>query len=204
METNKEDVLEREASILVFHDSKLLKEKYHSRICSIIQRYAYTDEDEKTMLENYSYIYVKGRAEISFSTGDRIQVMEGPIGLSSGQIENITSFIIKDTKIVTVENLTSFHRIKEEDCFYLFLSGYHNSAKENILHKIWEDNNRKQWYHFGDLDPDGFYILENLKKGIGIQFKPLYMGIEELKQFLEYMLKNNCKLEQEIISLKFK
>ena len=91
------------------------------------------------------------------------------------------------------------------------------------------ENPDKKWFHFGDIDPDGFYILEHLIRGTGIQFTPLFMGIKELKKYgdyckkltdndcvkagnlmldgryteiLQYMLKYNCKLEQEIVSLK--
>ena len=79
------------------------------------------------------------------------------------------------------------------------------------------------------MDPDGFYILENLRSKTSIPFKPYKMGISELekysdytktleendilkakalidkglhKEIMEYMLKHNQKLEQEIISWK--
>lgn len=90
-------------------------------------------------------------------------------------------------------------------------------------------NNGKSWLHFGDIDPDGFYIYEHLKKATGIEFELYLMGIEQLEKYvsytkelekndlvkaanmismgknrevLEYMLNRNCKLEQEIISWK--
>ena len=94
--------------------------------------------------------------------------------------------------------------------------------------KIYQDHEcEKQWLHFGDIDPDGFYILDSLRRGTGIDISPLWMGIEELKTYADYgkpleendrikaknllrngkytdvvsyMLENNLKLEQEIIS----
>ena len=94
--------------------------------------------------------------------------------------------------------------------------------------KIYPDHEcEKQWLHFGDIDPDGFYILESLRRGTGIDISPLWMGIDELKTYadygkpleendrtkaknllsygkytdvISYMLENNLKLEQEIIS----
>ena len=92
-----------------------------------------------------------------------------------------------------------------------------------------EFNPDKRWFHFGDIDPDGFYILENLRRKTGIPFEPLYMSIDELKKYkkyckslevndlkkansliesghytkeMQYMLDNNIKLEQEVISWK--
>ena len=105
----------------------------------------------------------------------------------------------------------------------------HNSVKQKFLEKIYQQNSNKEYYHFGDLDPDGFFILENLQKKTYIDFKPYKMGIEELKKYsdfsktleenditkanslieegkfveiMNYMLENNIKLEQEIISWK--
>ena len=100
--------------------------------------------------------------------------------------------------------------------------------KQRLLQKIYRDQEcEKQWLHFGDIDPDGFYILESLKRGTGIDIRPLWMGIEELKTYagygkplqdndrikaknllrsgkyedvMRYMLDNDLKLEQEIIS----
>ena len=105
---------------------------------------------------------------------------------------------------------------------------YHNSEKQALLRRIYKENPQKNWYHFGDIDPDGYYILEHLRKGTGIDFEPLYMNVFELTKYaqyckeltdkdrvkadnlivqekyvevLQYMLNNNCKLEQEIISI---
>ena len=101
--------------------------------------------------------------------------------------------------------------------------------KQQLLLKIYNDNKMKKWFHFGDIDPDGFYIIEHLKRGTGIPFEPVYMGINFLKKYdpytkqltendirkakalqqqekygdiMEYMLREKKKLEQEIISWK--
>ena len=74
---------------------------------------------------------------------------------------------------------------------------------------------------------DGYYILKNLLEKTGIQFNPLFMSVKELQRYkkyckqlekndivkaeslikmhffdkvMDFMLENNCKLEQEIIS----
>ena len=110
---------------------------------------------------------------------------------------------------------------------FIYLSGYHNTAKQRFLKKIAENNSGVSWFHFGDIDPDGYYILKNLIEKTGISFVPLYMDVQQLincKQYckplekndmvkansllkfhfydevMEFMLANNCKLEQEIIS----
>lgn len=243
---NKNEILERELSISVLSNSKSWESKYKTKILSILKKSGYFDsliencadekEVNKVILEecnifaNPSYVYFKGNGTIFFENGTVTKTCsEIPFAISSASIEKINSFEITDTKIMTVENLTSFNRINNSDTFYIFLSGYHNSAKQNFLKKIYSQNAEKEYFHFGDIDPDGFYILENLRSKTSIPFKPYKMGISELekysdytktleendilkakalidkglhKEIMEYMLKHNQKLEQEIISWK--
>ena len=109
---------------------------------------------------------------------------------------------------------------------FVYLSGYNNTAKQRFLKKIAEYNSGVSWFHFGDIDPDGYFILKNLVEKTGITFVPLYMDLKELKNYrqyckplekndivevhsllkvlfydevMEFLLANICKLEQEII-----
>ena len=240
---NKEEILERELSIAVLHDSKLWEKKYKSRVCKILIEKGNFSEliqnaDEKeinkiileqfNIFDNPTYVYFKGDGAIQFSDGNIINVtLDNPIALSSVSLGNIKNVEIRNLKVMTVENLTSFNRIKQEAYCYIYLSGYHNSAKQDFLKLIYEHNKDKDYYHFGDIDPDGFFILENLKEKTNIPFKSYKMSVQELEQYsayikpleqnditkangliskgyyleeINYMLKNNCKLEQEIIS----
>ncbi len=89
-------------------------------------------------------------------------------------------------------------------------------------------NNDIDFYHFGDIDAGGLYILNHLKRETGVDFKPYKMDINTIKMYAEftrpltendrtrllklknseynevvdYMLENNCKLEQEAIGIK--
>lgn len=243
---NKNEILERELSISVLSNSKTWEEKYRNKVLKILKKSGWfdsltencSDEKEigKVILEeccvfsNPSYVYFKGNGEIAFENGKIIKIYSDiPLALSSGSVSKIKSFEVFDSKVMTVENLTSFNRIKDLDTFFIFLSGYHNSAKQAFLKKIFCQNSNKNYYHFGDIDPDGFFILENLRAKTNIDFKPYKMGISELEKYsaftkpleendlkkarsliesgryteiLNYMLKHNQKLEQEIICLK--
>lgn len=246
MLNNTEDIFERELSIYFLSDSKLfVKGGYRSKVCKLIQKYLdfserlqgvdESKEQEKIILEEFhvfanpSYVYLKGDMQIQFSDGRIFELGEAPIALSSDAIKKLESVIVRCDTVVTIENLTSFHRLNETNCAYVFLSGYHNSVKQSFLKKIYKENPHKKWMHFGDIDPDGFYILEHLKRGTGIAFEPLWMGREELERYtgfcrkleqndrvkaenliskglyvevLKYMLRHNVKLEQEIICSK--
>lgn len=244
---NTQDIMERELSITVLGDTKLFENSYRSRVCKIIQEYGNHEMDlsvldmngasekEKVILEEYrifsnpSYVFFKGNVEIFYDDGVSIKVTsDKPIAILSETIAEINTIKIYSDRIITVENLTAYNRIKDNTSTFIYLSGYHNTAKQNFLKKIAEHNSSVLWYHFGDIDPDGFFILKNLIEKTGIPFTPLYMDVEQLRKYqkyckhlekndtvkaqtlielgfcrevMEFMLENDCKLEQEIISL---
>ena len=241
---NKTEILERELSISVLANSKLWEEKYKKKIIKILRQSGRFDSlikdcadekeavkvilEERNVFANPSYVYFKGNGTVVFENGKCINISADiPLALSSASVGKIRSFEIADSAIMTVENLTSFNRIDECDTFFIFLSGYHNSAKQNFLKKIFSQNDQKSYFHFGDIDPDGFFILENLRAKTDIDFKPYKMGIPELQKYsdftkpleenditkaktliekgvyaevMNYMLEKNIKLEQEIVS----
>ncbi|MCM1136382.1 MAG: DUF2220 domain-containing protein [Clostridium sp.] len=243
---NREELLERELSISLFGDSKAFENFYRAAVCRILEKngnyneklYGISDSREKELIilgehniyANPSYIYMRGYGELEFKNGSVLQVApEYPIALSTQAVEGMKQFRIKGKAAMTVENLTAFHRLQKEEIFYIYLSGYHNTLKQHVIKKVAMENPTLKWYHFGDLDPDGFYILEHLKRETGIDFEAFHMGIADLKRYkdfgkglekndrkkaeslmeqglykeeLAYMLQNNIKLEQEIISWK--
>ena len=256
--SNKEEILERELSIAVLSDSKLWEKKYKSKVCRILWtspakshaeldsasrkefpnqvRNDETQETDENLLEEFNiyknptYIYFKGNGKITFADKTEILLSKNrPLAFPSSSLKEIEHIRIFDGGIMTVENLTSFNRIAAPDIFYIYLSGYHNSAKQKFLCKIHSENPEKQYFHFGDIDPDGFDILENLREKTKINFVPYKMDVQTLKKYrdfakplekndiakaqtlisknhfadeMNYMLSCNCKLEQEIVSWK--
>lgn len=250
--SNRQMILERELSIAVFGDTKIFEKEYRNKLLYVLKTYGNYNEliseieeekdnekeereeiehsimEELNIYSNPKYVYFKGCAEITFEDGNSYKLSSDiPIALPMDKLNTIKSFVISDSAIMTVENLASYNRIYEKDYFVIYLAGYHNIAKQSLIKLIASQNDVKEWYHFGDIDPDGFLILENLKKKTGINFKPVYMSINELKKYekytkkledndttkaqglinkglyvdiMEYMLKNNVKLEQEIVS----
>jgi len=243
---NKSEILERELSISVLHNSKTWEQKYKERVCRILRNSSYfkylvdSIEDVKeansiileelNIYSNPSYIYFKGNAEITLETNHEIAVIpDFPFALSSESIGKIKKIEVFDKSVMTIENLTTFNRLKKENTFIIYLSGYHNTMKQKFLIKLYEQNISKglSYYHFGDIDPDGFLILENLRKKTNIDFIPYHMNIADIINYEEYtkpleqndlikaqgllegnlysdiihyMLNKNEKLEQEIIS----
>ena len=247
---NQEDILERELSVAVLGDSKKWEKQFRSRVCSLLKKYGDYDtlllgvsdgedkedkrETERILLaehhvySNPAYVYFKGNAEILFDNGQKMCVNRYmPIAFSTETLNQLKTIQILDQNVMTVENLTSFNRMQEEHTFLIFLSGYHNSVKQQLIRKTYDANPGLVWQHFGDIDPDGFYIIENLRRGTGIDFNPVYMDREVLKKYKDYtkpltdndirkatalihnemyhdimgyMLDTGGKLEQEIVS----
>ena len=191
-------------------DTKKL-EKYKNKIVHIIKDfYDDTLDNENDIFEafyirkNPAYVYLKGNAILQIN----------------GQIINLNemhyyfvlpSICIKDLKL--------------NDAFYIFTNGFHNHAIEAFLKCLYDFLGESvHYFHFGDIDAGGFHIYESLIKKTQIPFQMYKMNIEMLKKYkdytkpltqndrkrllsfkenqnelIDYMLKNNVKLEQEII-----
>ena len=156
--------------------------------------------------------------------------LRGGIAISSADIPLIKHIEVGTEKVMTIENKTSFQRMIDKECSYLYLGGYANRHQITFLKKVMADNMGLEYLHFGDIDAGGFLIHQNLCETTGIPFRLYCMGVPELldKRYVNarkpltqtdtlrlkslagkeayeavvtYMLAHNCKLEQEIISL---
>lgn len=237
--------LEREMSEAVLHDSKQWEKIYRKKVCGILEHTGRYDEplaeleeererqtallEEFYIYSNPAYIYLKGEARICLEDGRELRIYHDlPMSIPFETFQKAKSIQIRDEALMTVENLTSFHRLEREHIFYLFLSGYHTRTKQALLQRIARENPGLSWYHFGDLDPDGLAIAGHLIRKTRLPFQLCAMGVQELQRFqtyakpleapdrakaeamikqgssyagiLQYMLEHNCKLEQEIIS----
>ena len=237
--------LEREMSEAVLYDSKQWEKIYRKKVCGILEHTGRYDEplaeleeererqtallEEFYIYSNPAYIYLKGDARICLEDGRELRIYHDlPMSIPFETFQKAKSIQIQDVALMTVENLTSFHRLEREHIFYLFLSGYHTRTKQALLQRIARENPGLSWHHFGDLDPDGLAIAGHLIRKTGLPFQLCAMGVQELQRFqtyakpleapdrakaeamikqgssyagiLRYMLEHNCKLEQEIIS----
>jgi len=228
IESVEEETYIRNFSIRVLGDSKAF-EKIKSAVVSILFEYGdYPDKEsilsDLNIVKNPGYVYVKGKGKITLS-GQVIDLsaLSGDIGLSSKLLDKIEDIRVSASKVVTIENLTSFHSYTDEDSFVIYLGGYHNSIRRKMIKRLYENNPGLKYYHCGDIDAGGFYILLDLRKKTGIPFEAMNMDIQTLMKYeqymkkltendrirlhnledsefsevIKYMLENNCKLEQE-------
>ncbi len=149
------------------------------------------------------------------------------MALSTDYLDRVIRICPKESRVLTIENLTSFHRFTQRGFFCIYLAGYHSVRISDYLKKI-DRPEEKEWLHFGDIDPDGYMILRNLRNKTGLDFRPYQMDEEILGVYeknskrleeqdkvkantlidedfypnvLQYMLEHDMKLEQEVISI---
>ncbi|KGM92846.1 hypothetical protein Z968_13000 [Clostridium novyi A str. 4552] len=228
--SQQEEIFKRNFSIRIFNDSKRF-EAIEGKVLRILKDF--TSEETLTLEEfnifnNPSYVYFKGNTRLKLKNKvlDIVDLKFG-IGISSQDLNEIREVEINTSKIITIENLTTFNTFNEDDFVCIYLGGFHNNARRELLKRIKKDNGGKKFYHFGDIDCGGFKILKHLREKTSIDFIPYNMNLETLingrsyckeltqndkrvleemlkeesfKEFydvFEYMLKENIKLEQE-------
>ena len=231
----EDDVLERIFSAEVLGNSKTF-EKLRSKVIWILKQYSLCakDEDAHEILAQYhivrnpGHLILKGRGVIRLRESIlHIEDFSSGLTLSSMDIQQADILEIRDTSIMTVENLTSFYQCGRPDTLIIYLGGYHNTVRREFLKQLYVKYPDLFYLHFGDIDAGGFYILEHLKTRTGIPFQPYKMDISTLREYrkqalpltkndrarlkklkknpmcsqtVSYMLDNNIKLEQEQVS----
>ncbi len=177
---NSEEIFVRDFSIRLFRDSKRV-EQLASKVSSLL--YTYGDFEEKeTVLEECgivhtpTYVMIKGNVKINIQSQVLdLSRLKGDISFSTVSLEELSEITVMGNRVVTIENLTSFHDYGDKSDCVIYLGGFHNKTKRRFIKFLYEHNRDVTYYHFGDIDAGGFYILEHLIRKTGIQFHSLYM-----------------------------
>lgn len=186
--TNEQEVFIRTLSIRLFADSKRL-ESLAPRMEALLFRYGEYEEKESVLEEcgivrTPTYVMIKGNARICLGAQEiDLSEMEGDLALSTATIKGLKWVEVLGERVVTIENLTSFHEYISGKDFVVYLGGFHNKVKREFLRFLYEQNSEKEYRHFGDIDAGGFYILEHLKRKTGIPFRSLFMDTKVLQAY---------------------
>jgi hypothetical protein len=218
----EETTLEPVCKILRIHSNRSLKDD--EMLDEILLDYHIAKEPQKLCVKGKAIIYISGmEIDISgFSEG---------IEFSAADLVDIQSIKLSVPEFMTIENRTSYHRYHKDDVVTFYLGGYTNRYQREFIKKVYIDNANVRYVHFGDIDAGGLWIHHHLCEVTGINFELFSMSTNELKnkeyascrhelsdndrtrlqelkemkiykEVVEYMLDNNVKLEQEIISLR--
>lgn len=202
---NEKECFLREFSIRHFHDSKAAEKEIEKAVHIIVGFSAdhqmaelHTEEvlEEFNIYRNPSWLMMKGTGYFHCGEGGQIseinlKAFSGGIGLSNQDIEKICwSREIKPEKILTIENLTSFHQWdpakNKETVLGIYLGGYHNHIKRLFLQQLYDAYPDAEYYHFGDIDCGGFRIWKDLCQKTGIPFRTLCMDTQTYSGNLQY------------------
>lgn len=148
-----------------------------------------TDEvlQEFGIYRNPSYVFIKGY-------GISEKWKEG-IGIFQDDLEKL-SFSMPDKNapdvVLTIENLTSYHQWDPKlhtlgsRELVIYLAGYANHVKRELLERIHEDCPQASFFHFGDTDCGGFRIWKHLSLETGIPIKTFGMGLSTYEKYRDY------------------
>lgn len=188
----------------------------------ILEKYQITKEKQKLCMKGDITLWIAGRAL-------ELGVFHEGIEFFSEELERIERIEIHAKELMSVENRTSYLRSHKSGMAYFYLGGYATRFQRDFLKKIYRDNKELRYLHFGDIDAGGFYIYEHLCRITGIPFEMYRMSVEELcnprfqgclqkltenerirleklggeekfRDVVEYMLRKDVKLEQEVVS----
>lgn len=239
LEKNKENLYVREVSMLVYGDSKWFENNNYEEVCTFMRTATGRSREEGerndailslfyvTPLEQE--IFIKGNWTIEWEQYVLdISKFHGGIAIAYSDVQSINKISVNSESMMTIENKTSFQRLKDGDTATMYLGGFANKHQIEFLKKVISDNPYVKFYHFGDIDIGGFLIHKHLCRETAKKFELYCMGIQQLRDMrfrhclrkltdndmsrigalmeepyydvLKYMQEHNVKLEQEIVS----
>ena len=192
MEENREKLYVKEASMLVYGDSKWFEEHNYDEICSIARQALGMpqEEDERNdavlvrfgIYPTEQEIFIKGDWILEWKDHViRTAGMKGGIAVLSGDIQDLVKIRVRSPRLMTVENKTSYQRMQPEGTALVYLGGFAVRYQVRFLEKVLQDNPELECLHFGDIDVGGFLIHRHLCRAVGARFNLYRMGIRELE-----------------------
>ena len=192
IENNREELFLREASMLIYGDSKYLEEAMFHPVCKALREFlgrpCGEDELEDEILEEYHIrrekqkLCLKGDVMLQ-NGGKELELGNFADGVEffSDELDGIERICVRVPEFITVENYTSWLRFRKERAVSFYLGGYAARFQRDFLRKVQEDNPHLVFRHFGDIDAGGLYIHEHLCRVTGIPFQMYRMSCAELQ-----------------------
>lgn len=239
LEKNKEHLYVREVSMLVYGDSKWFENNNYEEVCTFMRtvtgRIREDGERNDAILSLFyvtpaeQEIFIKGNWTIEWEQYVLdISKFQGGIAIASSDVQSIKNISVNSESVMTIENKTSFQRLKDGGAAMMYLGGFASRHQVEFIKKVVLDNPNVRYYHFGDIDVGGFLIHRHLCRETAKKFELYCMGIQQLCDMrfrhclreltdndmsrlgtlmeepyydvLKYMQEHNVKLEQEIVS----
>jgi hypothetical protein len=192
LEKNQEELYVREASMLVYGDSKWFEENNYEEVCAFLRTATgrMKEESERNdailalfhVIPAKQEIFLKGDWKIEWEQyALELSKLPGGIAIASGDVQNIKRITVNAASLMTVENKTSYQRMETGEFAVMYLGGFANRHQIDFLKKVISNNPDVTYRHFGDIDVGGFFIHKHLCRETSQKFELYCMGIEQLK-----------------------
>ncbi len=191
LENNTEDLYVREASMLVYGDSKWFECNNYEEICTFLRGVTETPreaaERNDAILSRFHVtpadqeIFIKGGWKIEWDHYILdVARLTGGVAISSADCQNIVRISVQAECVMTIENKTSYQRMNRDHAAMIYLGGFANRHQIEFLKRVISDNPDIKYLHFGDIDIGGFLIHKHLCRETSKQFELYCMGIRQL------------------------
>ncbi|WP_374713649.1 Wadjet anti-phage system protein JetD domain-containing protein [Symbiobacterium terraclitae] len=137
---------------------------------------------ELGIVENPQHVLVAGPLVIG---GLDIGSTGSDVGLSAPFVKRCTVTAVEADRVITVENLTSFHQLVSvlpPRTVAVYLGGYPGPLRRRFLEKL-SAVRPLAFSHWGDIDLGGFRIFVHLRGHTGLPIAPLLMDVETYRQY---------------------
>lgn len=191
LEENDENLYVREASMLVYGDSKWFENNNYDEVCTILRNATgmprLESERNDAILRIFHVtpaeqdIFIKGDWKIEWDQYVlETAKLQGGIAIASNDIQSIQHITVNASSVMTVENKTSYQRMNHCNCAIMYLGGFANRHQIEFLKEVIQDNPDVSYQHFGDIDIGGFLIHKHLCRETSKDFALYCMGIQQL------------------------
>lgn len=149
LERNKENLYVREVSMLVYGDSKWFENNNYEEICTFLRTATGRTKEEGERNDNIlSFFYVTPAEQEIFIKGNwiieleqyalGISKLQGGIAIASSDLRRIKSISVNAESVMTIENKTSFQRLRNGKFAMMYLGGFANRDQIEFLKKSFQ------------------------------------------------------------------
>ncbi|WP_248928628.1 Wadjet anti-phage system protein JetD domain-containing protein [Paenibacillus hamazuiensis] len=187
----------------LFQDSKHLERSVLKRLLALAKMASGEQRDTEEewldllgLARNPQYVWLSG--PLTFQIDSRelsCEPFAGGVGLSAETVRKMTEVATTARRIVTIENLTSYHQWLEQRCdrsaeeLVIYTGGYPRRLLQSFFRKLSGavrpagDRLMPEAYHWGDIDIGGIRIYEYVKARFIPHLQPLWMDAATLLKY---------------------
>ncbi|MBT9136544.1 MAG: hypothetical protein DDT34_01626 [Firmicutes bacterium] len=195
----KESTPKRVFSQRVLGDSKLFEQIIEKPLLRLLRDNApeefETDEeylDSVNLVIHPKHSILAGELQVTLGdTNTTLAAFAGGLGLSHPTIKAMTITFLPASPILTVENLTTYYQVIQQQSspwgLVIYTGGFPHSGTQLLLSKLstFIKNNPSvvEVYHWGDIDYGGIRIFHYLKERFFPLLKPHLMDAETYRKY---------------------